>query len=429
MTKPLSFYATLLLASQAYAQIGIGTYAPHESSIVDLTSTNQGFLPPRLTIIERNKIADPVNGLMIYCKNCCTTGTLSYFDVEWNNIPDCSLTDNDDDGIANNIDIDDDNDGIIDRVENCVQASPKAYYNTASKEFGYLDIESNSETFICNTTKLYGDLGIDTFGNVYGVTFTNPSELYQIDINNCNETLIANVNFNSGNALSFLPDNSLLIGGASSAIVRKATSLSPYNATIWHDFTADGASNPGGDFVIVNNKLYISMYMGSTIDETHLFEVTYDDNYNYVSHVNLGSLGRRSWGFSVVREELYSFYADSIFKVSIESPPVLTLVHRSTSNSFYGGTSVDESFGYCVSGNNDVDGDGILNRYDLDSDGDGCSDALESGNTTLTTSNYSFTLENVGANGLNNSIENNDSPAAVSNNTTSETKPFDSTCP
>ncbi len=36
----------------------------------------------------------------------------------------------------------------------------------------------------------------------------------------------------------------------------------------------------------------------------------------------------------------------------------------------------------------DSDGDGIPNRLDLDSDGDGCSDAFESGATTLTTANY-----------------------------------------
>ncbi|MDC3284937.1 LamG domain-containing protein, partial [Flavobacteriaceae bacterium] len=52
----------------------------------------------------------------------------------------------------------------------------------------------------------------------------------------------------------------------------------------------------------------------------------------------------------------------------------------------------------------DVDGDGIPNSLDLDSDGDGCSDALEAGATTNTTANYAFTGA-VGANGLVDALE------------------------
>jgi hypothetical protein len=47
----------------------------------------------------------------------------------------------------------------------------------------------------------------------------------------------------------------------------------------------------------------------------------------------------------------------------------------------------------------DTDGDGIPNRIDLDSDNDGCSDALESGATTDTTKNFKFNGA-VGINGL-----------------------------
>ena len=52
----------------------------------------------------------------------------------------------------------------------------------------------------------------------------------------------------------------------------------------------------------------------------------------------------------------------------------------------------------------DTDGDLVLNRFDLDSDGDGCSDAFEAGATTSKTANYQFTGA-VGANGLINSLE------------------------
>ncbi len=52
----------------------------------------------------------------------------------------------------------------------------------------------------------------------------------------------------------------------------------------------------------------------------------------------------------------------------------------------------------------DTDNDSTPNRLDLDSDGDGCSDALESGATTSTTANFAFT-GTMGANGLDDSLE------------------------
>ncbi|MCT4663739.1 MAG: hypothetical protein N4A45_00730 [Flavobacteriales bacterium] len=58
----------LLLAihSIIYAQVGMGTISPHVSAILDIESTNKGFLPPRLTEAERNAIVNPAQGLLIY---------------------------------------------------------------------------------------------------------------------------------------------------------------------------------------------------------------------------------------------------------------------------------------------------------------------------------------------------------------------------
>lgn len=39
---------------------------PNASAILDLTSTTKGFLPPRMTTTQRNAIASPVAGLMVY---------------------------------------------------------------------------------------------------------------------------------------------------------------------------------------------------------------------------------------------------------------------------------------------------------------------------------------------------------------------------
>jgi len=46
--------------------VGIGTNTPDPSAKLEITSTNSGFLPPRMTTAERNAIANPAAGLQIY---------------------------------------------------------------------------------------------------------------------------------------------------------------------------------------------------------------------------------------------------------------------------------------------------------------------------------------------------------------------------
>lgn len=74
------------------AQVGIGTSSPSTSSILDIESTDKGFLIPRLTATQRDNIASPAAGLMIYCTNCCATGgSLTFYNgTSWENVPDCT---------------------------------------------------------------------------------------------------------------------------------------------------------------------------------------------------------------------------------------------------------------------------------------------------------------------------------------------------
>jgi hypothetical protein len=55
------------IASAGYTQsIGIGTSVPNTSAQLDITSTNKGLLIPRMTFLQRNAIASPAAGLLIY---------------------------------------------------------------------------------------------------------------------------------------------------------------------------------------------------------------------------------------------------------------------------------------------------------------------------------------------------------------------------
>jgi hypothetical protein len=56
----------IVITTNMFAQVGIGTTTPNASSILDLTSSTQGLLTPRMTTVQRIAIATPADGLMVY---------------------------------------------------------------------------------------------------------------------------------------------------------------------------------------------------------------------------------------------------------------------------------------------------------------------------------------------------------------------------
>lgn len=76
MKKQFILILALFFSLNAIAQTGIGTTTPHASAKLDVTATNKGFLPPRVTLTSTtdvSTIASPATGLLIY--NTATAGT------------------------------------------------------------------------------------------------------------------------------------------------------------------------------------------------------------------------------------------------------------------------------------------------------------------------------------------------------------------
>ena len=73
--QPFLFAAMLIIYLPVYAQVGIGTATPDASAKLDITSTTQGLLPPRVTTTQRNAIVSPATGLVIFNT---TTNSLEY---------------------------------------------------------------------------------------------------------------------------------------------------------------------------------------------------------------------------------------------------------------------------------------------------------------------------------------------------------------
>lgn len=56
----------MIITANVFAQVGIGTITPHASSVLDVSSTTQGMLTPRMTTAQRTAIVSPADGLMVY---------------------------------------------------------------------------------------------------------------------------------------------------------------------------------------------------------------------------------------------------------------------------------------------------------------------------------------------------------------------------
>jgi trimeric autotransporter adhesin len=75
----------LLFTDRLQAQsVGIGTTTPHLSARLEISDTAKGLLIPRMTFQQRNAIASPAKGLLVYVTS---DSTFYFFDGAWKPIP------------------------------------------------------------------------------------------------------------------------------------------------------------------------------------------------------------------------------------------------------------------------------------------------------------------------------------------------------
>jgi hypothetical protein len=85
MKSKLLLIPLLLIGLSLSAQnnVGIGTTAPDASAILDLSTTNKGFLAPRVTTAQRIAIATPAQGLLVFD---ITAGCYYFYNGGWNSL-------------------------------------------------------------------------------------------------------------------------------------------------------------------------------------------------------------------------------------------------------------------------------------------------------------------------------------------------------
>jgi hypothetical protein len=65
--------------------IGIGTTHPNSSAAIEIVDSAKGILIPRLTMVQRNAINNPAEGLMVYQTNE-PKGFWYYDGAQWKNV-------------------------------------------------------------------------------------------------------------------------------------------------------------------------------------------------------------------------------------------------------------------------------------------------------------------------------------------------------
>ena len=88
--KSIYFFlvATFFTAGVKAQSVAINTdgSVANPSAILDLKSTTNGFLPPRMTQAQRNVISTPAAGLMVYCTDCGSGEPQFYNGASWVNM-------------------------------------------------------------------------------------------------------------------------------------------------------------------------------------------------------------------------------------------------------------------------------------------------------------------------------------------------------
>lgn len=350
------------------AQIGIGTTTPHSSSILDVTSTSKGFLLPRMTGFERGHIQNPSVGLLIYCKDCCSQGVLSTFTgVNWINTPSCLNEDPDSDGILQNEDLDEDNDGILD-AEEC------PFHFADFDGLGFLVPGESDKNF-----------NSDVNGGVLPaiVTLKSPLRTDASGTNNNNTRIFTASSSGKKIGLRFSMNNIVDFGDKMESEISLSTSAKVR--------------------IVVNEVLF--PILGSAInvsDEFRFTPINPTVGFNWIINDTNKAIVEMEGHTIILKGTQIGFtsgYAE--FDISTNTDVDGFNVSLTHIGSREGGNSSIFAFSF---GCQDTDSDGIPDYLDLDSDNDNISDAKEAGFTLSSDPEFQFGNPS-GSNGVYDSLE------------------------
>jgi len=172
---------------------------------------------------------------------------------------------------------------------------------------------NSSIELVCPGSYAYTDVAVDEFQNIY---YCTSNYIARIDTQSCYQNVVLDFEWGTTqvNALSFDPLGNLLFGEYTKSEVYRWNADQVGQPYVWHDFDQGGS---GGDFVMLNGKLYISWRLED--DNYRLYEVTVDSDFNYVSHNDIGQLPNKTYGLASEFGVLYGVTPNTLIKINPEN--------------------------------------------------------------------------------------------------------------
>jgi len=337
----------------------------------DLAEAGAGQVTDSLATQSGSFTSVGTNGLANHLETTADANTISYSSTYYIALTELlnACADSDMDGIGDLLDLDDDNDGVLDFDELTCQpviianstTTPSArnhqatawFTNGVDSAFYTLTSDADNANFFTNTADGFH---YATFDNAAPFTV---NETHHLDITG-GSTISGDIEWGPQ-----VPTNSATWANQTVQV---------------HDITLTWSPTINAMVIDPNNQT--SLTNGAIINSG----VTFTQN--------AGTTITRTWKIAFLAKGMF---AD--FDLNVE--------HSKTSAINYHGYGFNVS-GICV--NEDTDMDGTVNRLDLDSDGDSCSDATEAG--ALANLIDSLVTGPFGLNGFANSLENIDNDTA-----------------
>ena len=195
--------------------------------------------------------------------------------------------------------------------------------------------------FVCKFNDSFTDIAVNSNKEMFTCSGVFSSVSDQCDLN------VYNNDFFGSNSLSFdnLDNVYLGYGNKSYVINFNVSGNDLINFKVWHDFEAGAA---GGDFVLLNDKMYVSWRLGR--ENYRLYEVTINADREYISHVDLGELPDETYGLASELGTLYGVTPTKLFKINLENLTFTDIIQNSNpDNAWYGAAGINEAITYNLS--------------------------------------------------------------------------------
>ncbi len=388
------------------------TAAVTDDYSIDISTT--GYVTIKINGIQKAAFQGVSSAYKIAVSGLTTT---NFTDIRLSNTSNplvTTCTDTDNDGRPNYLDLDSDGDGCSDALEaaSSTTASSTSIFPTGTDTNGngLLNNYEGSTAGTINYVSYYADYALlNSINTCLDTDSDGVKDVIDLDDDNdgvldatemsCASTLMSysGVTISKPNTINYTFNGSLTIDNLIDGIDNNNYVLRAPTGTLIGEWFR--ISSPT---LKVLNYVEIGHYNGQTlftVGSTYKVEGSLDG----VNWTNLsGTLTYNNDNKSVLNGRYSNYNSNAAAFNNTNGYFYYRLVGI---NATSGGTWATELyFKEKICTDLDTDANGTPNRLALDSDGDGCSDALESGTTTNTTANYVYTSA-MGNNGFVNSLE------------------------